>query len=115
MNGIVPGGGLALLHAEGSVHELSAEEPDEGFGVQIVHEALSEPLRQLLANAGVRDVAEVMEEVRRRGASVGFDVNRFDYCDLNESGIIDASRMIELALRRASDLAGMCLTVVQRG
>jgi chaperonin GroEL len=113
--GIVPGGGVALLNAVPALEEVEFPAgSDEATGVRIVQRALEEPMRQLAVNAGY-DGAVVVEEVRRKQAEgenkrIGFDVLAEEYTDLVERGIIDPAKVTRAAVENAASIAAMILT-----
>ncbi len=112
--GIVPGGGVALLNAQKKLDGIEVEFPDERTGVEIVKRALEEPARQLAENAGY-DGAVVVQEIRRRqnelnNPNIGFDVLEEDYRDMFEAGIIDPVKVTRAALENAASIAAMILT-----
>ncbi len=112
--GIVPGGGVALLTTIPSLDGLVKERGDEYTGVQIVRRALEEPLRQLAINAG-EDGSVVVQNVRRmqkeKGSNnYGYEVLNNDYVDLIAKGIIDPAKVVRSALENASSIACMILT-----
>ncbi len=112
--GIVPGGGVALLNAQEKLDDIEVEFPDERTGVEIVKRALEEPARQLAENAGY-DGAVVVQEIRRRqkeqnNPNIGFDVLEEDYRDMFEAGIIDPVKVTRAALENAASIAAMILT-----
>jgi len=112
--GIVPGGGVALLNAQEKLNDIEVEFPDERTGVEIVKRALEEPARQLAENAGY-DGAVVVQEIRRRqkeknNPNIGFDVLEEDYRDMFEAGIIDPVKVTRAALENAASIAAMILT-----
>ncbi|HEV8637909.1 MAG TPA: chaperonin GroEL [Chloroflexota bacterium] len=111
--GIVTGGGVALLTAARAIDGLELW-GDEWVGAQIVKRALEEPVRQLAENAGVPG-SVVIEEVRRRQAEtgnvrLGFNVMTEEYCDLVEAGVIDPVKVARTAVENAASIAGMILT-----
>jgi len=111
--GIVPGGGVALLNAQPSLDGLSLE-GDADVGVRIVRKALEEPLRQLAENAGM-DGSVVLENVRRRAgeaksATLGYDVMRDEYTDMLARGIVDPAKVTRSAVENAASIGGMVLT-----
>jgi chaperonin GroEL len=111
--GIVPGGGVALINAQSSLDGLHLE-GDAGVGVTIVRKALEEPLRQLAENAGLNG-SVVLENVRRRAAekkssTLGYDVLRDEYTDMLERGIVDPAKVTRSAVENAASIAGMVLT-----
>ena len=106
--GIVPGGGVALLRAVSYLKKVEAE-GDEAIGVQIVARALEEPLRQLANNAG-KEGSIVVQEVKSRKAAEGYDVDGDKYCDLVKAGIIDPTKVTRTALQNAASIASLLLT-----
>jgi chaperonin GroEL len=106
--GIVPGGGVALLRAQEAIDALSLE-GDEAIGAQIVRRALEEPLRQLAANAG-DEGATVVQNVRAKKGSVGYNAETGEYEDLLKAGVIDPTKVTRSALQNAASIAGLLLT-----
>ncbi len=106
--GIVPGGGVALLRCQDAIDELKLED-DELIGAQIVKRALEEPLRQLAANAG-DEGATVVQNVKSKKGSVGYNVETGEYEDLLKVGIIDPTKVTRCALQNASSIASLLLT-----
>jgi chaperonin GroEL len=106
--GIVPGGGVALLRAEKAVDGVKVED-DEGIGVQIVRRALEEPLRQIAQNAGYEG-AVVVAKVREMKAEEGFNAQTEEYENLVEAGVIDPTKVVRTALQNASSIASLLLT-----
>ncbi|MDW8064282.1 MAG: chaperonin GroEL [Anaerolineae bacterium] len=111
--GIVPGGGVALLNAAKALDSLKAE-GDVQTGIHIVRRALEEPLRRIAENAG-EDGAVVVEMVRRlqkerNNTNTGYDVLRGEYVDMVEAGIIDPAKVTRSALENAASVAAMILT-----
>ena len=112
--GIVPGGGVALLNAISALDDVSMHYPDEQTGVKILRRALEEPMRQLAENAG-HDGAVIVREVIRHQESednknVGFDVLAEEYVDMTTRGIIDAAKVTRSAMEHAASIAAMILT-----
>jgi chaperonin GroEL len=112
--GIVPGGGVALINAIPALAEIKMEFADEQTGVTIVRRALEEPMRQLAVNAGM-DGAVVVENVRRAqkeqdDKAVGFDVLRDVYVDMVKQGIIDPVKVTRSAVENAASIGAMILT-----
>ncbi len=111
--GIVPGGGVALINAQSALDSLSLE-GDAQIGVRILRAALEEPLRQLAENAGLHG-SVVLENVRRRQAeekstTVGYDVMKDEYGDMLARGIVDPAKVTRSAVENAASIGGMVLT-----
>jgi chaperonin GroEL len=108
--GIVPGGGVALLHAQRPVGDLlDTLDGDERTGAMIVYRALEEPIRQIAANAGA-DGSIVAEKVRGRDDSIGFNALTGKYEDLVQAGIIDPAMVTRSALQNAASIGALIVT-----
>ncbi len=112
--GIVPGGGVALLNAIPALDNVETEYPDEATGVNIVRKALEEPMRGIVENAGL-DGAVVVQEVKRRQKEennnrIGYDVMANEYRDMVKAGIIDPAKVTRAAVENAASIAAMILT-----
>src|SRR5213595_2265913 len=107
--GVVPGGGVALMRAQKALDNVKDLEPDEKVGVAIVRRAVEEPTRQLANNAG-REGALVVEEVKKRKGNEGYDVSADEYTDLVKAGIVDPTKVTRTALQNAASIAGLLLT-----
>ena len=107
-DGIVPGGGVALLRAQDAVEKLK-ESGDVQVGVSIVKRALEEPARQIIANAGIEG-AVILKELKEKGGNIGFNAATEKVEDLLKSGIIDPAKVTKSALQNASSIAGLMLT-----
>jgi chaperonin GroEL len=107
--GIVPGGGVALLRASKALDGLTLSS-DEGTGVQIVKRALEEPIRQIVENAGLEG-SVIVEKVKGAAKpSQGFDAESHEYVDMVETGIIDPTKVERIALQNAASIASLLLT-----
>jgi chaperonin GroEL len=106
--GIVPGGGTALIRAIPAVEQLSLE-GDEKIGAGVVARALAEPAAAIARNAG-HDPAYVVHEIRRRKGAEGFDARTGDFTDLFQRGVIDPLKVTRMALQNAASVAGLLLT-----
>jgi chaperonin GroEL len=106
--GIVPGGGVALLRAQKALDRMKAE-GDEAVGIQIVRRALEEPLREIVNNAGMEG-SIVVEKVRDLPAAQGFNAEAMQYEDLVKAGVVDPTKVVRHALQNASSVAGLLLT-----
>ena len=109
--GIVAGGGVALLNATDVVAKLvETAEGDEKTGVRIVLKALEEPLRQIAANGGLEG-SIIIDTIRRSGkVGYGFDAYKEEYCDMISAGIVDPTKVTRSALQNAASIAAMVLT-----
>src|SRR5205809_508069 len=107
--GIVPGGGVALLRAQKTLDNMKNLEGDEKIGVQIVRRAIEEPTRQLAYNGGAEG-ALVVEEIKKRKGNEGYDVATGEYTDLVKAGIVDPTKVTRSALQNAASIAGLLLT-----
>ena len=106
--GIVPGGGVALLRCEDAVKNARYK-GEEKFGADIVHRSLSAPLRQLADNAGC-DGSVVAENVREKAKSAGYNALTGKYEDMFKAGVIDPAKVVRAALQNAASIAGLLLT-----
>jgi chaperonin GroEL len=105
--GIVTGGGVALLHAQESVSDLLGSlDGDERSGARIVYRALEEPIRQIAENAGA-DASIVVDRVRTQSDSIGFNALTGEYEDLVAAGIIDPAMVTRSALQNAASIASL--------
>ncbi|MCK5412102.1 MAG: chaperonin GroEL, partial [Gemmatimonadetes bacterium] len=108
--GIVPGGGVALLWAQKSLADIKRRDRDEDIGVGIVRRALEEPIRQIVQNAGAEG-AIVVERVREKDdLNYGYNAQTDKYENLVKSGVIDPTKVTRTALQNAASIAGLLLT-----
>jgi chaperonin GroEL len=108
--GIVPGGGVALLHAQAPVADLlDSLDGDERTGVRIVHRALEEPIRQIAVNAGA-DGSIVVDKVRGQSGSTGFNALTGEYEDLVSAGVVDPAMVTRSALQNAASIGSLIVT-----
>ena len=108
--GIVPGGGVALLRAKKAVGRLSNDNADVQAGINIVLKALEAPLRQISENAGVEGSIVVGKILENKSETFGFDAQTEEYVDMVEKGIIDPAKVVRTALQDASSVAGLLVT-----
>jgi len=106
--GIVPGGGVALIRAEGALDKLDLT-GDEATGAKIVRDSLAEPAKLIASNAGFEG-AVVVERIRSEGDSHGFDAERGEWVDMLKAGIIDPAKVTRSALQNAASIAALVLT-----
>jgi chaperonin GroEL len=107
--GIVPGGGVALLRCQLKLAKLEVEREDEQIGVQILHRALEHPIRQIAQNAGAEG-SIVVEKVRDGKDGFGYNAQTETYEDLIKAGVIDPTKVVRTALQNAASIAGLLLT-----
>ena len=107
--GIVPGGGVALLRGQSALDDLEGDNDDQNVGIKIMRRALEEPLRQIVANAGA-DASVVLNDVAAGEGDYGYDAAVGEYGQLVGRGIIDPTKVTRLALQNAASVAGLLLT-----
>lgn len=107
--GIIPGGGVALIRAIDSLNDIKVDNDDEETGINIVKRAIEEPLRQIVANAGLEG-SVVVNEVKNGKGDYGFNARTEKYENLYESGVIDPAKVTRIALENAASIASMLLT-----
>ncbi|MGM9833290.1 MAG: chaperonin GroEL [Candidatus Limisoma sp.] len=107
--GIVPGGGVAYIRCVESLETLQGDNDDENTGIQIVKRAIEEPLRQIVANAGLEG-AIIVQKVKDGKGDFGFNARSDKYENFFESGVIDPAKVTRVALENAASIAGMFLT-----
>jgi chaperonin GroEL len=107
--GVVPGGGVALVRAVSALSKFKGDNHDQDMGVQILLRSVEEPLRQIVANAG-EDGSVVLNKVREGKGNYGYNAATGEYGDLIEMGILDPTKVTRLALQNASSVAGLLLT-----
>jgi chaperonin GroEL len=108
--GIVPGGGAALLYATRALAKLKPENDDQKVGIDIVRRALQMPVRQIAENAGVDGSIVVGKLLESSETSRGFDAQTSQYVDMLKAGIIDPTKVVRLALQDAASVAGLLIT-----
>ncbi|HEY0022462.1 MAG TPA: chaperonin GroEL [Longimicrobium sp.] len=108
--GIVPGGGVALLRAQASLKKLTLDDADENIGVRIIERALEEPIRQIATNAGVEGSIVVAQVRNNESPSYGYNARTDEYEDLVQAGVIDPTKVTRTALQNAASIAGLLLT-----
>ncbi len=108
--GIVPGGGTALLYASRALDSLEGANPDQQAGINIVRRALQAPIRQIVENAGVEGSIVVGKLLEQKSKTFGFNAQTEEYGDLVEWGIIDPTKVVRTALQDAASVAGLLIT-----
>jgi chaperonin GroEL len=106
--GIVPGGGVALIRAQKALDNVKLE-GDEAIGLQIIRRAIEAPLRQLADNAG-QEGALIVQEVKKRSGNDGYNVATGEYVDLVKAGVVDPTKVTRSALQNAASISGLLLT-----
>ena len=107
--GIVAGGGVALIRARKALDKVKGDNPEQDAGIKIVGRALEEPLRTIVANAGAEPSVVVNRIVEGKG-NFGFNAQTEEYGDLVEMGVLDPTKVTRTALQNASSVAGLILT-----
>jgi chaperonin GroEL len=107
--GVVAGGGVALVRAEGSLGELTGDNHDQDVGITLARRAMEEPLRQIVANAG-DEASVVLNEVSAAKGNYGYNAATGEYGDMIEMGILDPTKVTRTALQNAGSVAGLMLT-----
>lgn len=108
--GIVPGGGTALLYAGKSLESLKGDNSDQQAGIDIIRRALQAPIRQIVENAGMEGSIIVGKLLEQGNTSFGYDAQNGEYGDLVKAGIIDPLKVVRVALQNASSVAGIMIT-----
>ena len=107
--GVVPGGGVALIRVLKALDKLEGANEDQTVGIAILRRSIEEPLRQIVENAG-EDAAVVLNRVKEGKGSFGYNAATGEYTDLSEAGILDPTKVTRLALQNAASVAGLLLT-----
>jgi chaperonin GroEL len=108
--GIVPGGGTALLYASKSLAGVTGENEDQTQGVAIVRKAIQFPIRQIVENAGVEASIVVGKLLEQKSTTYGYDAQTESYADLIDTGIVDPTKVVRVALQNASSVASLLIT-----
>ena len=107
--GVVPGGGVALVRALKAIEKLVGKNEDQTTGIKILARSIEEPLRQIVSNAG-EDAAVVLNRVREGKGTFGYNAATGEYGDMIEMGILDPTKVTRLALQNAASVSGLLLT-----
>ena len=108
--GIVAGGGVALLRAKGAVSKLKSENADEQAGISIVLKALESPIRQIAENSGAEGSIVVGKVSEHKSQTWGFNAQTEEYVDMIDAGIVDPAKVVRTALQDAASVAGLLIT-----
>jgi len=108
--GVVPGGGVALLHAGKILNTLKGENADQHAGIAIIRKALQAPLRQIAENAGVDGSVVAGKIIENSSRTFGYDAQSEEYGDMLKAGVIDPTKVVRIALEYAASVAGLLIT-----
>ena len=108
--GIVPGGGIALLHATKALDKIAVENEDQRVGVGIVRRAIEAPLRQIVDNSGFDGAVVAGKLLEQKDANYGYNAQTGEYCDLVKAGVIDPAKVVRVALQDAASISGLIIT-----
>ena len=108
--GIVPGGGVALLYAVSALEGLKSENADQEAGINIVRRALESPIRQIVRNSGGEGSIVVGKLLEKNDYKQGFDAQTDKYVDMIKAGIVDPAKVVRTALQDAASVAGLLIT-----
>ena len=109
--GVVPGGGVALVRVMQAVQakQLKGENIDQDIGIKIVLRSMEQPLREIMANAGLES-SVVLNKVKEQQGNYGYNAQSGEYGDMIEMGILDPTKVVRVALQNASSIAGLMIT-----
>jgi chaperonin GroEL len=110
LEGIVPGGGVALLRAKANLLKLKSDNPDVQAGINIVLKAIESPIRQIVENAGVEGSIVVNRIMESKSATFGFNAQTEEYVDMFDAGIVDPVKVVRTALQNAASVASLLIT-----
>ncbi|HAM47369.1 MAG TPA: molecular chaperone GroEL, partial [Alphaproteobacteria bacterium] len=108
--GILPGGGSALLHMSKILKGMEGANHDQTVGIQIVQRALQAPIRQIVENAGLEGAVIVGKLLEQKDLKQGFDAQAEEYKDMIKAGIVDPTKVVRTALQDAASVAGLLIT-----
>jgi chaperonin GroEL len=108
--GILPGGGAALLYATKALQGLTGDNEDQAAGIAIVRKAIQSPIRQIAENSGVEASIVVGKLLEQKSSTFGFDAQTERYVDLVDAGIVDPAKVVRTALQNAASVAGLLIT-----
>jgi chaperonin GroEL len=108
--GVVPGGGTALVHAGKILSGMKGDNEDQSVGIMIIRKALQAPLRQIAQNAGVDGSVVVGKIIENDSKTYGYDAQLDTYGDMLKAGVIDPTKVVRIALEYAASVAGLLIT-----
>ncbi len=107
--GVVPGGGVALIRSQDALNDMKGDNPDQDAGIAIARRAMEEPLRQIASNAGM-EASVVVNEVREAKGNRGYNAQNGEHVDMVSAGILDPTKVARTALQNAASVAGLMIT-----
>ncbi|HEX8755134.1 MAG TPA: TCP-1/cpn60 chaperonin family protein, partial [Steroidobacteraceae bacterium] len=107
--GVVPGGGVALIRAQKALDKLEGANEDQTVGIRILSRSIEEPLRQIVDNAG-EDAAVILNKIKEGKGTYGYNAASGEFGDLIDQGILDPTKVTRLALQNAASVSGLLLT-----
>ncbi|MCB1634540.1 MAG: chaperonin GroEL, partial [Xanthomonadales bacterium] len=107
--GVVPGGGVALVRALDAIRDLKGDNEDQNFGIEIARRAMEAPLREIVSNAG-DEPSVVLNKVAEGSGNFGFNAANGQYGDMLEFGILDPTKVSRTALQNAASISGLMIT-----
>ena len=108
--GIVPGGGVALLRARTALSDIKTENDEQKVGVDIIRRSLEAPIRQILVNAGIDASVIISKILESKEANYGYDAQKLEFTDMQSAGIIDPVKVVRTALQNAASVSGLLIT-----
>jgi chaperonin GroEL len=108
--GIIAGGGTALLYATKALKDLKGDNDDQTVGIEIVRRAIQAPIRQIAENAGSEGSVIVGKLLEQKDANFGFDAQKGEFCDMVKAGIIDPVKVVRIALQDAASVSSLLIT-----
>jgi len=108
--GVIAGGGVALLYSTKVLAKVNPDNPDQKVGVDIIRRALQAPVRQIAENAGTDGAVVAGKLLESKDVNFGFDAQKMAYCDMQKAGIIDPTKVVRTALQNAASIAGLMIT-----
>src|SRR5690606_17961730 len=108
--GIIAGGGTALLYATKALRDLKGDNDDQNVGIEIIRRAIQAPIRQIAENAGDEGSVVVGKLLEQQSTDFGYDAQGSEYTDLVKAGIIDPVKVVRVALQDAASVAGLLIT-----
>ena len=108
--GVVPGGGVALIRTLEKLKDLKGANNDQDLGIAITRRAIEEPLGQIVANTGSAEPSVVLNRVKEEKGNFGWNAQKEEYGDMIEMGILDPAKIVRVAIQNAASIAGLLIT-----